>query len=475
MKLQMEAERRGKLVPKEELRQQLVQQAHAIGHFGVEHNFRRIWEQGYWWPTLRQELTAEVKACIPCQRFNVIQAGYHPLMSIEADMPWDHVEIDLVGPIPISEQGCDYYLTCVDVMSGYTVLRALKGKAMDTVATAIWGVFCEYGTPKIIQSDNGTEFVNQLLRQLLMTFGVEHRLITAYHPRANGLVERTNKDASRILKKVMIGATQMWEQWLPAIQLALNTRVLERTGSTPFAVMHGRTFNGFSDFSMVSEATDTKAALERIFERRKELQEVILPAMRERVTHQRNKTKHQFDTTNKRAKSLEIGSTVYAIDQTKTSKWEPVYEGPFTIAEKHEGGTYSLTDVTGERINRRMTIDMLKPVLQQQKQTELSMVEPSGREDENRKADQTASKKKKKKKKASAVTHKRGQTAPTTDYYTLERILGHKMVQGRYQYLVRWLGYNETEDSWVNASDFSDTAIIRRYWQDWRKAKLRDI
>ena len=106
------------------------------------------------------------------------------MVSIEADKPFDHVEIDLVGPIPISEQGCDFYLTYVDVMSGYTILRALKGKAMETIAMALWGIICEYGTPKIIQSDNGTEFINQLIKQLCQTLGIDHQLIHQTH--ANG-------------------------------------------------------------------------------------------------------------------------------------------------------------------------------------------------------------------------------------------------------------------------------------------------
>jgi len=38
----------------------------------------------------------------------------------------------------------------VDVLSGYVVLRALSSKMMETVTRAMWDIFCEYGTPKIL-------------------------------------------------------------------------------------------------------------------------------------------------------------------------------------------------------------------------------------------------------------------------------------------------------------------------------------
>ena len=103
--------------------------------------------------------------CIHCLKFDVKQQGFHPAKSISADKPWDHVQIDLIGPIPKSEDGYQYVLTCVDVMSGYVVLRALTDKSAETMARALWGVITEYGTMKILQSDNGLEFVNIVMHR----------------------------------------------------------------------------------------------------------------------------------------------------------------------------------------------------------------------------------------------------------------------------------------------------------------------
>ena len=95
-------------------------------------------------------------------------------------------------------------------MSAYVVFKALLNKTLECVASALWKVISEYGTMKILQSDNGTEFVNQVMHELTNMYGIDHRLITPYLPRANGLVERKNKEIVQSLHKQMKGAAGLW-------------------------------------------------------------------------------------------------------------------------------------------------------------------------------------------------------------------------------------------------------------------------
>ena len=68
-----------------------------------------------------------------------------------------------------------------------------------------FGKFSDYGTPKILQSDNGAEFVNKIIDAFTILHGIEPRLSAVYNPRTNGLVERRNKDISKALKKFIEG------------------------------------------------------------------------------------------------------------------------------------------------------------------------------------------------------------------------------------------------------------------------------
>jgi len=48
----MEAERRGKLIPLENEREQLILDEHLRGHFGTQVIFDNLWEKGYWWNSI---------------------------------------------------------------------------------------------------------------------------------------------------------------------------------------------------------------------------------------------------------------------------------------------------------------------------------------------------------------------------------------------------------------------------------------
>ena len=93
---------------------------------------------------------------------------------------------------------------------------------MECVARKLWEVFMDYGTPKILQSDNGAEFVNKIIDAFTILHGIEPKLSVTYNPRTNGLVERRNKDISKALKKFIEGAYGGWDDWLPMVQISLN-------------------------------------------------------------------------------------------------------------------------------------------------------------------------------------------------------------------------------------------------------------
>lgn len=431
--LLMEAEKRGKIIPSVKEQNQLLDQAHHLGHFSTETMFRQLWNQGYWWPGIRTDLKKRVSSCIDCLRFDIVQAGYHPLQSIEAKYPWDHIEIDLIGPLPISEEGYCFVLTITDVMSGYTVLRALTSKTMEEMVKVLWSVFCEYGTPKILQSDNGTEFINQLIDQLVSVYGIDHRVISPYHPRANGLVERKNKEVTRGLKKYLVGCKDRWQDWLPIIQLGLNIQELKRTGSSPFALMHGRSFNNFRNFEDIKECKDLLAAVQDRLSTLAYLKSVVFPAVEEKVHKYRKNRNDNFNNSNRILEDLPPGAKVMMVNLNRTNKLEPYYVGPYTIVRKNQGGAYILQDITGGILEQRVAPDLLK------------IIDSSD----------------------SMVLSEEGNVSDDDIVnWEVERIIKHRMSNdGGYEYLVSWKNLNKDCNSWVNERNFNELKIIDDYWK----------
>ena len=101
-----------------------------------------------------KDINKQIHSCQACFRFNVEKEGYYPAKSIMASEPWDHIQIDLIGPLPTSENGFCHILTVIDVCTGYTVVRAAKNKEMETIARLMW----EYFVSMVLH-----EFYNQIM------------------------------------------------------------------------------------------------------------------------------------------------------------------------------------------------------------------------------------------------------------------------------------------------------------------------
>ena len=448
-RFEFEAKKRGKSIPKESERISLLEQAHVLGHFSIDSVVKQLWKDGFWWPGIQDDARKTVNKCIDCQRFNIQKEGFHPIKSIEANHPWDHIQIDLIGPLPTSSNGFSWILTTVDVMTGFSLLRAMHHKTMEEVAIHLWQMICEYGTPKIIQSDNGAEFVNGVIKELSTLFGIDHCLITPYNPRADGLVERKNKEVGRDLKKRMKGAPDKRELVLPTVQLGLNLKTLKRTGSTPFELFYARPFNGFANWQNSKETNLEQSILNRLQDLNK-LQTVVLPAISERTAQVRTKRNQNFNATNKILEPIHPGTQVMVKDSTRESKWDPVYEGPFIINRQNRGGSYVLNDANGQELPLCFTVDKLKI---------LDVILPSGGRTKSTAEPQDINV---------------SQTGNKNQHYEILGILKHcqnKQNKG-YEYLVRWKGYKSEDDSWVPEQDFGGLATIRKYWKQHANDKI---
>jgi len=83
-------------------------------------------------------------------------------------------------------------------------------------------IICRHGTPKIILTDRGSHFRNQLVDRLCKKFEIKHKLSSPYHPQTNGLVERFNRTLCESLAKVSEKENQ-WDEHIESVLFRYQT------------------------------------------------------------------------------------------------------------------------------------------------------------------------------------------------------------------------------------------------------------
>jgi transposase InsO family protein len=148
--------------------------------------------------------------------------------------------MDLLDCKTVTKRGNRYIAAFIESLSGFCFLSALEDKTAEGVAECLQKVIFEVGAVEEIGSDNGGEFVNEIVEHLCTAFGIKKTLSSSYHPQANGQVEHLN---TRILQAAHAFSQQQqteWDKHLPALQFALRTTPKTHTGITPFFAIYCR-------------------------------------------------------------------------------------------------------------------------------------------------------------------------------------------------------------------------------------------
>ena len=117
-------------------------------------------------------------------------------------------------PLPLTSQGNQYIITTVNYFTrwpkAYAVLQASAQQAAKFIYEEI---IYRHGIVNVIHSDQGTHFVNELIKRLTERFDMKYHKITAYHPQTNGLVKRFNGILKQTLAKISAGVED-WNDFL---------------------------------------------------------------------------------------------------------------------------------------------------------------------------------------------------------------------------------------------------------------------
>ncbi|GJV74420.1 retrovirus-related pol polyprotein from transposon TNT 1-94 [Tanacetum coccineum] len=143
--------------------------------------------------------------------------------------------------------GKNTILVIVDDYSRFTWVKCLRSKdeALDFIIKFLKMIQVRLKVPvRRIRTDNGTEFVNQTLREYYEKVGISHETSVARSPQQNGVVERRNRTLIEVARTMLIYAKAPLFLWAEAVATACYTQnrsiIRLRHGKTPYELLHDK-------------------------------------------------------------------------------------------------------------------------------------------------------------------------------------------------------------------------------------------
>ncbi|GJW34206.1 reverse transcriptase domain-containing protein [Tanacetum coccineum] len=324
------------------------------GHHSANLTARKVFDAGFFWPTIYRDAHSMIKSCDTCQRQGKIsQRDEMPQNAIQVCEIFDIWGIDFMGPFP-SSKGNKYILVAVDYLSKWVEAKALPTNDARVVVKFLKSLFARFGTPRAIISDRRTHFCNDQFAKVMSKYGVTHRLATAYHPQTSGQVEVSNRGLKRILERTVGENRASWSDKLDDALWAFRTAFKTPIGCTPYQLVYGKSchlpveLEHKAYWALKHVNFDIKTAGDHRKLQLNELNELRDQAYENSLIY-KEKTKKLHDSKIKN-RIFNVGDQVLLFNSRLkifSGKLKTRWSGPFTIAQVFPYGTVELSQPDG--------------------------------------------------------------------------------------------------------------------------------
>ena len=331
------------------LRQPMLEEVHGSatsGHFGTKRSLQRLRRCCYW-VGMRRDVQEWCRVCEACvAKKGPPRAPQAPLQLVTVGVPMERVAVDIAGPFPVSASGNRYVVVLIDYFSKWPEVFPLPNQEAETVARALVdGIFCRFGVPDELHSDQGRNFESNLFRECCQLLGIRKTRTTPLHPQSDGMVERFNRTLVQEIAKRCRHGQNDWDLYIPSILLSYRSAVHEATGYTPAQLMMGR---------------DLRLPMDLLFERPPDAQPACtteyVKTQRDRMSHVRAEAAANLKISGETMKlrvdakatmePLEKGDRVWLYNPQRKKGLSPKlsspWDGPFFVTEKLSSVTYRI-------------------------------------------------------------------------------------------------------------------------------------
>lgn len=354
------------IVLPQQYREPILKIAHEhvlSGHLGVTKTFKRV-SRYFFWPGLKSAVSKFCRVCAACQiagkpNQKLPIAPLRPIPVMHE--PFERLLLDCVGPLPKSKSGYEYILSIMCTSTRFPEAIPLRSIKAHIIVRELIKFCTVFGLPKVIQTDQGTNFTSKLFTQTLTQFGIRHELSSAYHAQSQGAVERFHQTLKMMLRTYCLASGKDWAESLPFLMFAVREAEQESLGFSPADLVFGHTVRG--PLKVLSEQLLAKDAmpisvLDYVSSFRERLHRARDLAREHLVTTQ-SKMKERYDKKSV-SRSFQPNDEVLILLPEPGSALHARFTGPYSVKEKLSETDYVVRTPDRRRKTRVCHINMLK-------------------------------------------------------------------------------------------------------------------
>uniref|UniRef100_A0A8C2DF58 Integrase catalytic domain-containing protein n=1 Tax=Cyprinus carpio TaxID=7962 RepID=A0A8C2DF58_CYPCA len=238
----------------------------------------------------------------------------------------------------------------------------LRKITAPVIIKALVKFFSTFGLPKIVQTDQGTNFLSRLFKGVLGSLAISHRVSSAYHPQSQGALERFHQTLKSMLKKYCMDTARDWDEGVPLVLFAVRETVQESLGFSPAELVFGHQVRGplkvLKEQILTADSCPKTNVLDYVSTFRDRLHTAWSLARESLATAQKG-MKHKFDQK-AIAQSFMPGDEVLVLLPVPGSSLSAHFFGPYVVKRRMSKTDYMLSTPDRKRQTRVCHINMLK-------------------------------------------------------------------------------------------------------------------
>ena len=323
------------------------------GHFGEKRTKVRV-QLRYYWPGYLSDTEEWCRTCETCQQRKPPQSkNQAPLTSIDTGSgPFEQVALDILK-LPLTARGNEYLLVVEDFFSKWVEAFPLQRTVAPSVAQCVLnGWISRFGCPYTILSDQGREFESKLFKSLSEMLQMKKLRTTTYHPRTDGMVERSNRTIIDVLSKYCEKEPD-WDLKLPLVLFAIRTSEHATTGFSPFNLVYGQEARLPWDI-VYGQAPNTPMPHEHWVADRKKHMTKVFEMVKDLTSRRQLQQKRYFDSKQRgKFQTFVVGELVMYCDpaaRKKQGKLNKPWFGPYEVVGKISESLYKVKMQGGEKV-----------------------------------------------------------------------------------------------------------------------------